>query len=312
MPNRIAVYGHRGWVGSAIVRSLSESPAVVKVLYRPGSNAQGLPSNVTAVQVDITDEEALVAALRDVDILISLVGHSAIEFQHNLIRAIPKTNVQLFVPSDLAVRYSGQGLGIELINAKIKVEEAAERLGVPITVVLTGNFAEFALDTPAMGVDHRHNRIIFTGNSASQPLNLCTREYVAAAFASIFSTTLIPQLQNRTLSLSELKPTGDEIAQALTQRFGATPAKFTVPLGEVTCRVDAMIEANNPLALAWYTRKNWGNGDQLKFLGSDIWEVDGYDNKSIEDLVVAGKLGEYRAMPEQITSIFESEFLNCR
>ncbi|PYH85788.1 hypothetical protein BO82DRAFT_361191 [Aspergillus uvarum CBS 121591] len=183
-----------------------ESPAVVKVLYRPGSNAQGLPSDVTAVQVDITDEETLVATLRDVDILMLIDGHSAIKSQHNPIRAIPKTKVQLFVPSDFAVRYSGQGLGIELINDKIKVEEAAEKSGVPTTVVLTGDFAEFAFDIQAMGVDRRHDRIILTGNSASQPLNPCTREYVAAAFASIFSTTPIPQLQNRTLSLSELRP----------------------------------------------------------------------------------------------------------
>ncbi|OJJ97399.1 hypothetical protein ASPACDRAFT_45490 [Aspergillus aculeatus ATCC 16872] len=312
MPNRIAVYGHRGWVGSAIVQSLSESPAVVKVLYRPESNARGLPPNVIAVQVDITDEEALVSALQDVDILISLVGHSAIECQYDLIRALPKTKVQLFVPSDLAVKYRGQGLGIELISAKIKVEEAAERLGVPTTVVLTGNFAEFALDTPAKGVDHRHNRIIFTGNSASQPLNLCTREYVAAAFASIFSTTPIRELQNRTLSLSELTPTGDEVAQALANRFGATPAKHTVSLEEVTRRVDAMIEANNPLALCWYTRKNWGNGDQLKFLGSDMWEVEGYEKKSIEDLLVAGKLGKYRALPEEAIKILEAEFVDCK
>ncbi|RAH64394.1 uncharacterized protein BO66DRAFT_464678 [Aspergillus aculeatinus CBS 121060] len=155
------------------------------------------------------DEEALVAALRNVDILISLVGHSGIDCQYDLIRANLKTKIQLFVPSNLAVIYRRQGLGTELISAKIKVEEAAERLGVPTAVVLFGNFAEFALDTP--------------------------KQCIAA-----------------TESLHH-----------------------------------AMIEANDPLALAWYTRKNWGNGDQLKFLGSDMSEVEGYEKKSIEDLLVA-------------------------
>lgn len=48
-----------------------------------------------------------------------------------------------------------------------------------------------------------------------------------------------------------------------------------------------MIEANDPLALAWYTRKNCGNGDQLRFLGSNMSEMEGYETKSIEDLLVA-------------------------
>ncbi|RAH43150.1 uncharacterized protein BO95DRAFT_466141 [Aspergillus brunneoviolaceus CBS 621.78] len=181
------------------------------------------------------DEKAPVAALRNVQILISLVGHSAIDCQYDLIRAIPKTKIQLFVPSNLAVHYRRQGLGTEPISAKIKVGEAAERLGVPTAVVLTGNVAEFALDTP----------------------------------------------------LSELTPTGDKIAQALDQRFGATSAKHTGSIEEVTRRVNAMIEANDPLALAWYTRKNCGNGDQLKFLGSNMSEVEGYETESIEDLLVA-------------------------
>lgn len=77
-----------------------------------------------------------------------MVGHSAIDCQYDLIRAIPKTKIQLFVPSNLAVHYRRQGLGTEPISAKIKVGEAAERLGVPTAVVLTGNFAEFGLDTP--------------------------------------------------------------------------------------------------------------------------------------------------------------------
>lgn len=209
MPNRIAIYAHRGWIGSKIVKALAESPASVKILCRPGSSVVGLPSNVSAVNVDTTDQADLIAALRDIDILMwftrhfnhstvtanislsSLVGHDGIRSQHHLVEAIPKTEVRLFVPSDFAVRYAGQGLAIDVIRAKFEVEEHAKRLAVKTTTVLTGNLAEFALGTPyvvdlictgrlltssnpcrVMGVDRLNNRIIFTGDSASQPLNL--------------------------------------------------------------------------------------------------------------------------------------------
>ncbi|KAE8331079.1 hypothetical protein BDV39DRAFT_169828 [Aspergillus sergii] len=311
MPNRIAIYAHRGWIGSKVVKALAESPASVKILYRPGSSVVGLPSNVSAAVVDIMDQADLIAALRDIDILISLVGHDGIRSQHHLIEAIPKTEVQLFVPSDLAVRYAGQGLGIDLIRAKLEVEEHAKRLAVKTTTVLTGNLAEFALGTPAMGVDLLNNRIIFTGDSASQPLNLCTRSYVAAAYASMFADTPIEILENRTLSLSELKPTGYDLQQALTTKFGVPPAQRTIPVERVSIQVDEMIKKGDPGALAWYTRKNWGNGDQLKFLGTDVWEVEGYTKATLKDLLLEDKLEEYRPLPKEFLVILYVEYADC-
>lgn len=75
------------------------------------------------------------------------MGHEGVERQHALVKAIPHTQVQLFAPSDLAARYDGQGLQIPVNKAKDEVERAAAEAGVPITVVLPGNFAEFALNT---------------------------------------------------------------------------------------------------------------------------------------------------------------------
>lgn len=62
-------------------------------------------------------------------------------------KAIPHTNVQLFSPSDLAARYDEQGRQIPVNKAKDEVEREAKQAGIPITVVLPGNFAEFALNT---------------------------------------------------------------------------------------------------------------------------------------------------------------------
>lgn len=67
--NRLAVYGHRGWASSAIVKALAESGAPLKVLYRPNSDVSGLPSNVTTYNVGDEDQKTLIDALQDVDIL---------------------------------------------------------------------------------------------------------------------------------------------------------------------------------------------------------------------------------------------------
>ena len=77
----------------------------------------------------------------------ALVGHEGVKRQHNLVKAIPHANVKLFVPSDLAARYDEQGLRIPVNESKDEVERAAKRANIPTTVVLPGNFAEFALNT---------------------------------------------------------------------------------------------------------------------------------------------------------------------
>lgn len=69
MYNRLAVYSHRGWLSSAVVKALATSGAPLRVLHRPGSDISSLPPSVTVVEVDLADEAALTKALEDIDIL---------------------------------------------------------------------------------------------------------------------------------------------------------------------------------------------------------------------------------------------------
>lgn len=72
----------------------------------------------------------------------SLVGHEGVVKQYNFIRAIPNTNVKLFVPSDLGSRVDEERATIPVLKAKAEVEKASKNAGIPTTVVLPGNFAE--------------------------------------------------------------------------------------------------------------------------------------------------------------------------
>lgn len=76
----------------------------------------------------------------------TLVGQEGVPLGHAFVKAIPKTEVKLFVPSDLAFRCDEQGLRIDVNRAKDEVEKAAREAGIPTTVVLPGCFAEPALN----------------------------------------------------------------------------------------------------------------------------------------------------------------------
>ncbi|KAI8271190.1 Eugenol synthase 1 [Colletotrichum sp. SAR11_239] len=307
--NRIAVYGHRGWASSRIVKALIASGAPVRVLTRPGSDVSSLPDDVEKVEVDVNDEERLVSALKDIDIVISLVGHEGIQDQQGFVKAIPKTNVQLFSPSKLAARYDEQGMRIEVNKNKNDVEKAAKAAGIPITVVLVGNFAEFALNTLCMGVDISGNRLINSANSAETKVYLCTRDFVAAAYVSIFTKTPIAQIQNRAIALTELSPTGEDVAKALKERNGNPPQVSNHNLEKINREIEDGLASGSLFTLAWYCRKIWGTGQQAQMLGTDLWEVEDYKKATLKDLIVDRKLENYRELPPQVKEYFDSCFL---
>ncbi|KAJ6084587.1 hypothetical protein N7486_011387 [Penicillium sp. IBT 16267x] len=297
--NTLAVYAHRGWASSKIFESLAKSGAPVRLLYRPGSDISNVPSGVEVVEVDTGDQNALKASLKDIDIMISLVGQAGVEIQHAFVKALPHTDVKLFVPSDLAFRCDEQGLRARVNRLKYEVEKAAEAAGIPTTIILPGLFAESALSTG--------NRIIFSGDSEHQVLNICTREYVAAAYASIFAKTPIADLQDRVIGLSELQPTGAEIADALELKHGSPPQIFRQSQAEVHRGFDERVTGGFPLEIPYYGRHLWGAGGYVKAIGSDIWEVEGYQKKTLDELF-NGRMDLYRDFPPKILELIDRTF----
>ncbi|KAL7625745.1 hypothetical protein AAE478_004968 [Parahypoxylon ruwenzoriense] len=268
--NRIAVYGHRGWASSAIVNALISSSAPIKVLYRPGSDVSSLPSGVSKVEVDVENRQQLIDALRDIDIVISLVGHEGVERQHAFIKAMPNTDVKLFVPSELGMRaHDEQGRRVPLMKAKEGVQQVAKAAGIRTTAILVGCLIEPAF-AGILGVDYLGNRIIFTGD--------------------------------------KFKATGQEIFSALEKKYGTSPQKFTHSLEKVENEIQACIKVGNRPTLAWWCRKAWGNGTSVKSVGEDIWEVEGYKKTNITELVVDGKLESYKDLPPPLVSLLNDTF----
>ncbi|KAJ5730907.1 uncharacterized protein N7483_005415 [Penicillium malachiteum] len=286
----------------------AESSAPIRVLYRPGSDISNVPSHVEKVEVDLEDQDAVRKSLQDIDILISLVGQSGVKLQHAFVEALPHTSVKLFVPSNLAFRCDEQGLRVPVNREKNKVEKAASAAGIPMTIVLPGLFAESALNAPLLGIDLIKNCVAFPGDGEHQKMNICTRQYIAASYASIFARTPVSELQGRVISLSEIQPTGTEIASALEARNGSSPQIFHHTLEQVDNHNQKTLDEGAPLTLVWYGRRVWGAGGYEAAIGNDIWEVEGYKKKTLNELFSNGGLEPYRDFPAELLELLEKTF----
>ncbi|KAH9213917.1 nmrA-like family protein [Leptodontidium sp. 2 PMI_412] len=314
--NRIAVYGHRGRFSSRIVSVLIASDAHITVLYRPGSDISNLPARVPKIEVDVLDQDALVAALQNINIVLSLVGDEGVSREFGFVSAIPRTNVKLFthcpppsVPSDLGLRYGEDGMAIPLLKKKEQVQEATRQAGIPLTVVLIANFAEFTLGSIVMGIDIEGNRLLYTGNAAIEKASMCTVEYVAAAYVSIFTTSPIAEISNRAIGLVELAPTGEDIATALQKKHGKKPKIFRQSIEKVNEQFSDRLKSDmSALAPAWYYRKLWGTGELTSLLGSDIWDLRSYKKATLDDLIVERKVGSYRDLSLVLPHLEEAMF----
>ncbi|KAK9771780.1 hypothetical protein SCAR479_11568 [Seiridium cardinale] len=139
-----------------------------------------------------------------------------------------------------------QGLRVDVTKSKDQVEKAAQAAGIPVTVILPGVFAESGLNKPPgvwillqiLGVDIPGNRIIYSGNSAHQKVDLC-----------FLTGTLV----------SELRVTGEEFRRALQKKHGKPPQVIEDSVEKVE-EIESCIRQGIPLALGYYERKVWGTG----------------------------------------------------
>ncbi|KAF7887345.1 hypothetical protein EAF00_009639 [Botryotinia globosa] len=265
--NKVAIIGHRGWAAGPIVEALATaSVQPIRILYRAGSTVGNVPKNVELAEYSWDQESSLETALREAD------------------PAMKAAAVKLFAPSDLALPYTAEeSATVAVPRGKEELENALHDAGIPTVTVVIGNFAAFALQSPYIGIDIPQNRIVFTGDSKMQPVYLCSRKYVAAAYVSIFAYNSPSGLSGRTTGLNELHPTGAEIAAAMEELAGRPPQTAEESIENMRLQ---SLEGN----LAALVRKKMGEGTHD--VGSDIWDVAGYPKATIRELIVDGKLDE--------------------
>jgi hypothetical protein len=135
-----------------------------------------------------------------------------------------------------------------------------------------------------------------------------SRKFVASAYASIFAKTPITQLKDRVIGLREFTATGSEIAQALEHKHGMPTQIFRQSLEQIDEQLDRRVAAGDFTALAFAYRRPWGTGRQFQLIGNDIWEVEGYQKTTLEEVILGDKLEPYKEFPAPFLAALEATF----
>lgn len=190
MTTTVLVAGATGDLGGRIVGSLLDHDTRVRVLTRPGSSSAteqyGGTDRVEVVTAAYTDHAALVAALTDVEVVVSAVSGTRsviVDAQTALLAAAVEAGVPRFIPSDYSADYRSITPGTNR-NFELRREFAATLDAAPIraTSVLNGAFADMLTgQAPMILFDRR--RVLFW-SSADQVLDFTTKDDVARVTAA--------------------------------------------------------------------------------------------------------------------------------
>ncbi len=144
----ILVTGATGFIGRVLIRQLSEAGREVRVLIRPSRRSPRLPKGVPmeVAVVSLSDERAIRAALKDVDVIIHLAGTESQGSGANLLAVDIKGTENLArVAADAGVKRmiyvshigASRSSGYPAFKAKGIAEEHIRRSGVPHTILRT-------------------------------------------------------------------------------------------------------------------------------------------------------------------------------
>jgi uncharacterized protein YbjT (DUF2867 family) len=144
----ILVTGATGFIGRALIRHLFETGRQVRVLMRPSRRSPRLPKGVPveAAVVSLSDERAIRAALKDVDVIFHLAGAESQGRNANLLEVDMKGTENLArVAAEAGVKRivyvshvgASRSSGFPVFKAKGIAEEHIRRAGVPYTILRT-------------------------------------------------------------------------------------------------------------------------------------------------------------------------------
>ncbi|KAI5353849.1 hypothetical protein L3X38_006743 [Prunus dulcis] len=160
--SKVLIIGGTGYIGKFIVEASAKAGHPTFALVREATANDPAKSTlirnfnnlgVTLLYGDLYDHESLVKAIKQVDVVISTVGHLVLADQTKIIAAIKEAgNVKRFFPSEF-------GNDVDRVHAvepaksafaiKVQIRRAIEAEGIPHTYVSSNCFAGYFLPTLA-------------------------------------------------------------------------------------------------------------------------------------------------------------------
>lgn len=160
--SKILFIGGTGYIGKFIVEASAKSGHPTFALVRESTLADPVKGKlvekfkdlgVTLLHGDLYDHGSLVKAIKQVDVVISTVGHMQLADQVKIIAAIKEAgNVKRFFPSEFGNdvdRVHPVEPAKSAFETKAKIRRAVEAEGIPCTYVSSNYFAGYFLPTLA-------------------------------------------------------------------------------------------------------------------------------------------------------------------
>ncbi|MER6579300.1 NmrA family NAD(P)-binding protein [Nonomuraea sp. NPDC001023] len=192
---KVFVAGATGLLGRHIVSSLLDQNAAVRVLVRPGADANRRSAlaalrsrGVEVTEGDVADPaEALAEAVGDADTVVSVVQGGPdviVDGQVNLARAAAKAGARRFIPSDFAIDLTRLDDGDNVMTDwRRRAATAYADAGLEVVSVLNGAFYEVMVGF--MGLIDWHRGTLSHWGDPDQPLDLTSVSDTAAYTAAV-------------------------------------------------------------------------------------------------------------------------------
>ncbi|CAL1384934.1 unnamed protein product [Linum trigynum] len=183
--SRILFIGGTGYIGKFIVEASAKSGHPTYALVRESTlnsprRSQIVHSfkslGVSFLIGDLHDHGSLVDAMKQVDVVISTVGHGMLSEQVKIIAAIKEAgNVKRFFPSEFGNdvdRVEAVEPAKSAYDVKVRIRRAVEAAGIPFTYVSCNSFAGYFLSNlaqPSGDVPPR-DRVIILGDGNAKAI----------------------------------------------------------------------------------------------------------------------------------------------
>lgn len=176
---KILFIGGTGYIGKFIVEASAKAGHPTFALVREASLSDPAKApllekfkslGVNLVHGDLYDHESLVKAIKEVDVVISTVGHLQLADQVKIIAAIKEAgNVKRFFPSEFGNdvdRVHAVEPAKSAFEGKAKIRRAIEAEGIPYTYVSANFFAGYFLPNLSQpdGTSPPRDKVIILGD----------------------------------------------------------------------------------------------------------------------------------------------------
>ncbi|KAG9449680.1 hypothetical protein H6P81_009645 [Aristolochia fimbriata] len=249
--SKILVIGGTGYIGKFIVEASAKAGNPTFALVRDTApsdpqKAQLLDgfknAGVTLLKGDISDQQSLAEAFKQVDVVISTVGTLQIPEQVKIIAAIKQVgNIKRFLPSEFGNdvdRVHAVEPAKSLFAEKVKIRRAIEAEGIPFTIVSSNFFAGYFLPTlaqPGVSAPPR-DKVVILGDGNPKAVFVKEEDIGAYTIKAVDD----PRTLNKILYLRLPANTYsfNELVSLWEKKIGKTLEKIYVPEDQVLKNIE--------------------------------------------------------------------------